>query len=262
MSRTAPRFAGMGGHQSARATTVEWLTPRTIITTLGPFDLDPCAPAVQPFPTAARTFTRIENGLIQVWRGRVWLNPPYTHGQIRRWLARMAAHNNGTALIFARTDTEAFHRYVWECATAALFMRGRLNFLRPDGTPAPRRDGKDANAGAPTVLCAYGMRDADVLAGCGIDGKFVPLRIPRSVVVSIFSTSNEEEKSVVTWRQALDRFMRGRGPVHLDEIYRHFADHRKAVANQNFDAKLRQQLQLGGYRRIRRGVWEETDARA
>jgi hypothetical protein len=167
---TAPRFSGIGGHHSHKAGTVEWLTPPEIIGALGPFDLDPCAPIEQPYPTAKRVLTVRENGLIQKWEGRTWLNPPYSNGVIEQWLARMAEHNFGTALIFARTETDAFFRYVWEQATALLFMRGRINFHLPDGARAK------GNAGAPTVLCAYGVEDADVLAGCKIDGHFVPLR--------------------------------------------------------------------------------------
>lgn len=39
------------------------------------------------------------------------------------------------------------------------------------------------------------------------------------------------------------------------ELYRHFAAHPKASTNPNFDAKLRQQLQRGPYRRVGRGEW-------
>jgi hypothetical protein len=147
---TAPRFAGIGGHHSHKAGTVEWLTPPSIIAALGPFDLDPCAPLVQPYPTAKRVYTMCNNGLLQRWDGRVWLNPPYANGVIEKWLARMAEHDYGTALIFARTDTEAFHRYVFEMASALLFMEGRINFHLPNGEMAK------GNAGAPTVPCLSG----------------------------------------------------------------------------------------------------------
>lgn len=247
----APRFAGIGGHHSHSAGTVEWLTPPEILAALGRFDLDPCAPIDQPYPTADRTFTRIDNGLMQRWAGRVWLNPPYSTGQIEKWLARMAEHDFGTALIFARTETDAFFRYVWERASALLFMRGRINFHLPDGSRA------SGNAGAPTVLCAYGTDDADVLAACKIGGQFVPLRIPRSFIVSIFPTTKEGEKIDMTWAEALSEFFQLQaGPVALDAIYRHFSSHPKANGRRNFDAKLRQQLQRGPYRRVGRGLWE------
>lgn len=262
----APRFAGIGGHHSHRAGTVEWLTPPEIIGALGPFDLDPCAPAVQPWATAARTFTKHRNGLLQRWDGRVWLNPPYANGVIEKWLARMAEHDYGTALIFARTETDAFFRFVWERASALLFMRGRINFHVGEPYTDERTgrryevgDRAPGNAGAPTVLCAYGADDADVLAACRIAGRFVPLRIPRSVVVSLFSSSDEGGK-IDTWREALAEFFAGQdGAVPLDVLYRAFAAHPKTAANPNWRAKLRQQLQEGPYARVDRGLWEAVD---
>lgn len=268
---TAPRFAGIGGHHSHRAGTVEWLTPPAIIAALGPFDLDPCAPIVQPYPTALRTFTARDNGLLQDWgRDRVWLNPPYANGVIEQWLARMATHDRGTALIFARTETDAFHRYVWERCSALLFMRGRINFHY--GEPfVDERSGRRfelgdravGNAGAPTVLCAYGADDADVLAACDVDGQFIPLRIPRSVVVSLFASSKEGEKIDMTWREAVASwFAEQSGPIPLADLYAAFATHPKASTNRNVEAKLRQQLQRGPYRRVARGLWEPENAEA
>lgn len=173
----------ISGHESHDAGTVEWLTPPSIIDALGPFDLDPCAPIEQPYPTAARKFTIIDDGLAQPWpeRDRVWLNPPYAHGIIGLWLAKLARHNRGSCLIFARTETDAFFESVWAKASAILFMRGRVNFRVGQsysvvstrqtfwaGGPAP------GNAGAPTVLCAYGEHDADRLEACKtIEGHFV-----------------------------------------------------------------------------------------
>lgn len=263
----APRFAGIGGHYSHKSGTVEWLTPPEVIAALGPFDLDPCAPMQQPWPTAANTFTQIDNGLIKPWNGRVFLNPPYANGVIEKWLARMAEHDFGTALIFARTETDAFFRHVFERATALLFMRGRINFhhgpghLDKDGAPIPVGKRAAGNAGAPTVLCAYGVQDADVLAACKIEGRFVPLRIPRSVVVSLFDASDDGEKRDVTWRAALAEFFAGRdGPVELDDLYRAFRCHPKAAGTRNVEAKIRQELQRGPYERVDRGVWQPEGA--
>lgn len=250
------RYAGIGGHHSPLASTVEWLTPPQIIAALGAFDLDPCAPVNQPYPTARRCFTAHDNGLIQDWGNeRVWLNPPYSARIIGKWLGRMAEHGRGTSLIFARTETDAFFRHVWESATALLFMRGRINFHvgraftdEKTGRRYEVGDRSPGNAGAPTVLCAYGADDADILAMCGIEGHFVPLRIARSVLV---------EALTPTWAEALSSFFGERdGPVPLGELYKHFAAHPKARGNRHFDAKLRQQLQRGPYRQVGRGLWE------
>jgi len=159
---------GMGGHQSTNMITSDWITPPDILAKLGPFDLDPCASLTQPWPTAARSYTVNDNGLIQEWQGRVWLNPPY--GLVaKKWLQRLADHGDGIALIFARTETDMFFSQVWERADALRFIRGRISFYYPDGTCAPN------NGGAPSVLIAYGSRNAKVLEMVDIPGKFVPL---------------------------------------------------------------------------------------
>lgn len=261
------RISGIGSHHSPKAGTVEWLTPPEIIAALGPFDLDPCAPEFQPHPTAARKFTKADNGLIKRWDGRVFLNPPYANGVIEKWLARMADHDRGTALIFARTETDAFFEHVWNRCSALLFIRGRITFRvgEPFEHVATGRryevgDVAPGNAGAPTVLCAYGTRDADVLAACNIAGKFVPLRIPRIVVIQAFAGSGPDNADV-SWREAVAEFFRDRGgPVSLSELYSAFASHPKSATNPNFQAKIRQQVQAGSYRRIGRGVWEQHRA--
>jgi hypothetical protein len=241
---SAPLFAGIGGHQSAKSKTDEWLTPPEVLAAVGgpqSFDLDPACPAVRPWPTALQHYTKADNGLLLRWHGRVFLNPPYSNPLLPRFLARMAEHDCGVALIFARTETDAFSRFVWESASGVLFLRGRLNFYLPDGTRA------HGNAGAPSVLCAYGPDDLDVIAGCGIAGQLVPLRFPRAYLVLALDQ---------TWREAvLDWLSRQDGPVDLAELYRAFRSHPKAQANPNYQAKIRQVLQQGPFRRHGRGRW-------
>lgn len=154
---------GMGGHQSHASKTDTWITPPHVLAALGPFDLDPCAALTMPWKTANRMLTREDNGLMQAWHGRVWLNPPYGN-QAERWLAKLADHGKGTALIFARTETASFERLVWGRASALLFLYGRLTFHRENGKPGL------GNAGAPSVLIAYGEEDATRLANCGLRG--------------------------------------------------------------------------------------------
>lgn len=160
-----------------------WLTPRPILTALGgaeSFDLDPCHEVDRPWPTARQHYTLVDNGLILPWFGRVFCNPPYGR-VISKWLGRMAGHNRGVALIHARTDTGWFFSHVWDVATGLLFLRGRIDFLDERGELPQRAGGADA----PSVLVSYGSRDLDVLAGCDLDGQFVPLRVPRGIVVAM-----------------------------------------------------------------------------
>lgn len=159
----------IGGHQSPAMLKDEWLTPPEIISALGPFDIDPCSPVVRPWDTALRHYTMHDDGLKQPWDGRVWCNPPYGQ-ECARWLARLVDHGCGTALVFARTETRMFFDWVWPRAHAVLFIEGRLHFHHVDGRRAP------ANAGAPSVLIAYGKDDSDKLMTSGIRGKFIGLR--------------------------------------------------------------------------------------
>lgn len=99
------------------------------------------------------------------------MNPPYGRA-LGTWLNRLALHGDGIALVFARTDTAAFHDNVWPFATALLFIRGRVTFFHPDGS-SPRNG---HNSGGPSVLIAYGDRAAAKLAGCSDLGAVVNLR--------------------------------------------------------------------------------------
>jgi hypothetical protein len=165
---------GMGSHQSAAMLKDEWLTPPEIIDALGgskSFDLDPCAPITRPWDMAKQHYTIADDGLTKLWHGRVWFNPPYGGPLIvGPWMRRMVKHGRGIALTFARTETELFFETVWREATAILFLEGRLYFHHVDGKRAR------ANAGAPSVLVAYGEDDAQILSNCKISGQFLRLK--------------------------------------------------------------------------------------
>lgn len=228
-------------HQNGADTSDVWLTPRRILDPLGPFDLDPCTPPEQPWPTAARRYTEADNGLIKPWEGRVWMNPPYSRPAYSQFMARMAEHDWGIALIFARTETRDFFAHVWESASGLLFLKGRVAFHRPDGSLGI------GNSGAPSVLCAYGIEDADILASCGLAGAFVPLRLPRFFAAAALSP---------TWREAVLAWIRAQpGPISVADLYQAFAGHPKTRDNRHWKAKLRQVLQLGPFERVGRGEW-------
>lgn len=222
-------MTAIGGHQSAAALSTTWLTPPAIIEALGQFDLDPCAaPAPRPWPTARVMNSEIDDdGLAMQWFGRVWLNPPYTSSEIDAWLRKLADHGQGTSLIFARTETAAFQRQVWQRASGLLFLYGRLHFHDAAGVRAK------ANAGAPSVLCAYGQEDMDLLAASGLEGAFVPLRFVRFALVAGLDLS---------WSQIMREWIsRQPGPVSVSDAYRFFARHPKAKGP-NWKAKVRQKL--------------------
>ena len=147
----------------------EWLTPPWVLRELGKFDLDPCAPVKRPWEIAGKHFTIQDNGLIRLWSGRVWLNPPYGT-QTPRWMQRMSEHTGGgIALIFVRTETATFFPWIWDKAHSFLFIKGRLSFYTTEGK-------EGGSAGAPSMLIAYSAADSEILKRCGsssIPGKFL-----------------------------------------------------------------------------------------
>jgi phage N-6-adenine-methyltransferase len=69
----------------------EWPTPQWLVdqcaAEFGPFDTDPAATADSA--QAPVFFTMEDDGLAQPWKGRVWMNPPYS--EVGRWMAKAAA---------------------------------------------------------------------------------------------------------------------------------------------------------------------------
>lgn len=165
-SRKNGWLGGENQNAGSRQRETRWLTPPGLVVPLGDFDLDPCGAPGHHLAKTTYLIDDGEDGLALPWHGRVWLNPPYGR-QAEAFLRRLAEHGTGTALIFARTETAAFHKWVWGKADAALFLRGRVSFLHADGTKAK------ANAGAPSVLVAYGARDSAALRDSGIPGHYV-----------------------------------------------------------------------------------------
>lgn len=144
-------------HDSAANKSVDWYTPPSIFEEMGViFDLDPCQPVGGiPWIPVWKYYTEQDDGLLQQWSGRVWLNPPYgkftTH-----WLAKMHQHRNGISLLFARTDCKWYHDYVAK-ADAILFLSGRIKFV--DGLGVT--DGSGAGCGS--MLIAWGVDNVSVL---------------------------------------------------------------------------------------------------
>jgi len=148
----------------------EWYTPPEIIHSLGEFDLDPATSpeAFKLNKSAKLIYTVKDDGLQQQWKGRIWLNPPYSNPLIQQFLIKMAEHDNGIALVFAKIEAKWFHDIVLRHATAIKFLYDRVRFFKPDGTQGLQpRNG--------SMLVAYGMENARILSENTLKGKFLYL---------------------------------------------------------------------------------------
>ena len=154
-------------HESTINESVEWYTPPYIFDALNIlFDLDPCSPKQGGVVPARHKFSLPEqDGLVEPWFGRVWLNPPYGK-ETGVWLRKLAAHGDGIALVFARTGTRWFQEVAAQ-ASQICFISGRVKFI----SGATGELG--ASPGADSMLLAFGDDCAKFVArsGLGVTGR-------------------------------------------------------------------------------------------
>lgn len=115
----------------------EWESPvwvaRALSEAVGGFDLDPCAATGDRRKARIKArvlLTATDDGLTVPWRGKVFVNPPYSRG-LAEWVrkCRLEAERGClvVGLIPARPDTQYWHDEV--AGRADIFMiRGRLKF--------------------------------------------------------------------------------------------------------------------------------------
>jgi ParB family chromosome partitioning protein len=129
----------------------EWFTSAPVIDlarqVLGGIDLDPAScEFAQRTVQAARWFGKVDNGLVQPWQGRVWLNPPYSHPLVERFTTKLISeYDEGSVetaicLVNNATDTAWFQRLLTRFP--ACFTKGRIRFRRIDRTPVSPRLGQ------------------------------------------------------------------------------------------------------------------------
>lgn len=227
-------------HHSHRSQTHCWFTPPEIVQELGPFDLDPASQNNRPWDTATHHFTPVENGLLQNWFGRVWLNPPFDSQTLDAWMEKMSAHNHGISILHARTDRNTWHNFIFQKADSILFIKQRIHYYSVDGVRAPK------NSGAPSALIAYGEYNSDRLAECSIKGHHQILGRVSVMVMSI-------DRS---WRVVVKTVLVKLNEACVDEVYKEVENMvpGKVRANTNYKAKIRQMLQRHG-KRIKKGVY-------
>lgn len=162
----------MASHEGI-AITDEWYTPAWIFDAIDvKFDLDPCAaPTIYNAPASRWASRQVlgSGGLEAVWSGSVWLNPPYGgRNGIWPWLRKLAEHGDGIAIVPNRTGSDWWQDAA-NHAMAFLFIRGKVKFIRPDGS-----EGKSPGYG--NVLMSFGDEMTKALEDAKICGLFVTNR--------------------------------------------------------------------------------------
>jgi phage N-6-adenine-methyltransferase len=150
----------------------EWYTPRWVLDgvrrVLGQIDLDPASNPGTPNVEAASHFTREEDGLALPWRGRVFLNPPWS--QTARWMVKLIEEVDAGRVIEAIAlvralglETRWYQRYLTDARVAVCFLRGRVNYIAGAGQP----NCSPTQGSALLYVGPHRDRFADVFGGLG-----------------------------------------------------------------------------------------------
>lgn len=129
----------------------EWYTPAEYIeaarAVMGDIDLDPATcRAAQETIRAGSFFTKEDDGLVQPWHGRVWLNPPYSASLVQGFVDKLCAEydagrmTEAIVLVNNATDTAWFHSLL--ARFPACVLRRRVPFWRPGFSGGGARQGQ------------------------------------------------------------------------------------------------------------------------
>jgi hypothetical protein len=122
---------------------IEWYTPARIIEAarkaMGGIDLDPAScEAANLVVKAKQYYSAEDDGLVQPWLGRVWLNPPYASGVVdafaKKLIEELPHIQNACVLVNNATDT-AWCQSLLRMASAICLIAGRVKFTDSQGNP-------------------------------------------------------------------------------------------------------------------------------
>lgn len=116
-----------------------WQTPDSVLTAVrtlfvGPIELDPASSRQANQRVRANRYFDIQmDGLPKPWKGKVFLNPPYSQPLCKKFVQKFIEEyklknmTEGVILLNACTDTLSFHKLL-NTADALCLTRGRLQF--------------------------------------------------------------------------------------------------------------------------------------
>lgn len=113
---------------------------------MGSIDTDPAScDEAQAWIKAKVYYTKADNGLGKPWAGNIFLNPPYSHPEVKlfvdKLLRELKPGQQGILLTNNNTDTNFFHDAARRAA-AVCFTKGRIRFRKPDGSYSSPTNGQ------------------------------------------------------------------------------------------------------------------------
>jgi len=142
-------------HRAGGTGNNQWHTPEQYIKmvrkVLGKIDLDPASSNRAQHVVKAEMFftgtTPNDNGLIEPWHGRVFLNPPYSPKEITAFVDKMCdeyvAGRVKAAIMLTHNYTDSgWFQKATPLAKAICFPRTRIRFEDPDGVPCSPTQGQ------------------------------------------------------------------------------------------------------------------------
>lgn len=132
-----------GPHVSHNTGEIEWITPPDIIEAarkvMGSIGCDPASnERANKIIKANIFFTAEIDGLSQVWKGNVWMNPPYSQSLVDKFAEAVSAKyesgeiSQACILVNNATETAWFQRMLI-LSSEICFIRGRIKFINAEG---------------------------------------------------------------------------------------------------------------------------------
>lgn len=119
----------------------EWYTPSRYVDlarkVLGVIDVDPASNDYAQATVRAETFYTAEtNGLDKEWRGKVWMNPPYSNPEIQQFTGKIIEEFQSgrctEAIVLTNNSGDTgWHHELCDAAMCWCITRGRIKFESP-----------------------------------------------------------------------------------------------------------------------------------